>query len=474
MKKHRVFCALISFALLICMVPTGVFAVAEDVQENDMQLANACSGLDAAVAYLGDQELIDNVSAAFLYEFNTNTLMYAKNPDVQIYPSSLVKVLTALLAVEEGNPEDIVTVREDVLSTVAYDAISVDLQAGEQISLNDLLYCMMVGSGNDAAAVIADHIGGNQAAFVEKMNSYAQNLGCRNTQFMNAHGLHDDAQYTTARDMARIITAAIDNERFLTYFSTAHYTVPATNKSEERSLSSRNFLINNDGMEIYYDERVTGGRTGIANDGTSCLAATAESNDMELVCVLAGAESTFAENGDTVVYGGFKEASALFTAGLDGYKAAQVLFDGQTVRQVSVINGTSDVVLGSRSTVSAILPEDVSQENLQYQYVNYYDGLTAPVDIGDKLANVQIWYGSICIAQADLYAMNSVQSTLTQQAATDGNGGGTVLKIFFVIVLSLLLGAAFCLLLLRLFNKILHLKTKQRGKRYRRDRRRSR
>ncbi len=474
MKKSRVFCAFVSFLLVICMIPSAVFATQGAAEQSDGSNTVGSGGLDAAVAYLGDQTLVDNVSAAILYERNTDTLMYMQNPDQQIFPSSLVKILTAFIAAEEGILDDVVTVREDVLNTVAHDAVTVDLVDGEKMSLDDLLYCMMVGSGNDAAAVIADYICGSQPVFVEKMNTYAQNLGCSNSQFTNVHGLHDDSQYTTVRDMAKIIAAAMKNENFVRYYTAPNYTVKATNKSEERYFSSGNFLINSEDVSIYYDERATGGRTGIANDGTRCLAANAKSNDMELICVLAGAVSSFAENGNTVVYGGFKEATTLFDAGLNGYKAAQVLYDGQAVRQVSVINGDNDVVLGCRSTVSAILPTDISRENLQYRYVDYYDNISAPVEVGSKISNVQIWHGGICIAQADLYAMNTVQSKMIQQPDTGGSVFGVVLLVLFGAVLLLVLGAAVCLVSIRIFYKIRYMKKAGHSKRYRRDRRRSR
>lgn len=474
MKKSRVFCAFVSFFLVIYMIPSVAFATQESVQHSDDAQPTVSSGLDATVAYLGNQTLVDNVSAAILYERNTDTLMYMQNPDQKIYPSSLVKILTAFIATEEGKLEDVVTVREEVLNTVPYDAVTVELVAGEQMTLDDLLYCMMVGSGNDAAAVIADYICGSQPAFVEKMNSYAQRLGCTNSQFTNVHGLHDDSQFTTVRDMAKIIAAAMSNEHFVRYYTAPDCTVRATNQSEERYFSSGNFLISSDDVSIYYDERATGGRTGIANDGTRCFAANAESNDMELICVLAGAVSTFAENGNTVVYGGFKEATMLFDAGLNGYKAAQVLFDGQAVRQVSVINGANDVVLGCRSTVSAILPTDISRENLQYRYVDDYESLSAPVEMGSKISNVQIWYGGICIAQADLYAMNAVQSKMIQQPETGGSVFGVVLLVFFGAVLFLVLGAAVCLVSIRIYYKIRHMNKAGHSKRYRRYRRRSR
>jgi D-alanyl-D-alanine carboxypeptidase (penicillin-binding protein 5/6) len=271
---------------------------------------------------------------------------------------------------------------------------------------------MMVGSANDAAAVIAHHISGSQDVFVDEMNAYARELGCNATNFTNVHGLHDQNQYTTARDMGRILAQAVKNDDFMIYFSAQRYTVPATNLSESRGLASSNFLFesNSDGMTIYHDPRVIGGRTGITNDGNRCLATSAQQNDMHLVCVVLGCESTFADDGRTMTYGSFNETSALYDAVFDGYKVARVLYDGQIIRQQAVIGGVSDLVLGSHTSVRTILPKDVTSDNLSYQYKYYQQELVAPISVGEKICQLQIWNGSICVAQTDLYAMHDVRA----------------------------------------------------------------
>ena len=177
---------------------------------------------------------------------------------------------------ENGDIETVVTVREDVLSTVPYDAVSADLTAGEEMTLGDLIGCMLVGSANDAAAVIAENLAGSQAAFVARMNLRAQELGCTGTQFTNVHGLHDKEQYTTARDIARILAKAVENEAFCDAFGAVYYTVEPTNKADVRYLSTENYMMNDDMDVNYYDTRVTGSRTGVNNDYTRNVASVAE------------------------------------------------------------------------------------------------------------------------------------------------------------------------------------------------------
>ena len=470
MKFYRFICCLLASLMILHTAITGVFAQVDDTTV----VTESSYSFDAAVAYLGNQQLVENVSAAFLYELNTNSLMYAWNPDQQISPSSLVKIMTTLLAVEKGSLTSVVTAEAEVLETVPFDAVSVELMPGEQMLLSDLLYCLMVGSANDAAAVIAHHISGSQDAFVEEMNARAESLGCTNTNFTNPHGLHDDLQYTTVRDMARILGAAVQNEDFMKFFSEVNYLVPATNMTNEaRNLASSNFLRNNSGMEIYYDARVTGGRTGTANDGTRCLASSAEQNGMNLICIVSGCESAFSENGNTTVYGSFLESIALFDAGFNGYKSARVLYEGQALKQLPVVNGSSDVVLSSQSSVLTILPDGVTASDLSYIYRPYYEELRAPIQTGERLTQLQIWYKNQCVVTTDLYALNGVGANDDIMVADSDEGGSSVWLWVIGVIIGVPILIGFILLLLRLWFGIRRSVQKKRNNQHRRDRRRS-
>ena len=466
MKISRISCLIM--ALLLCFTltasPSATDVTTAPTTGEEHVAANASAGLDAVVPYLGSGMLVENMGSAFLYEVNTGSLMYAWNPDAQVAPSSLVKIMTTLIAVEEGQLDAVVTVDEAVLATVPQDAVSVDLLPGEQMLLSDLIHCMMVGSGNDAAAVIAQFVYGDQESFVQRMNAYATELGCTGTNFTNVHGLHDPNQYTTVRDMAKILAVAIENEQFMQYFSQVRYLVPASNLSEARSLASSNFLMNNDSMEIYYDARVTGGRTGIANDGGRCIAATAEANGLSMICIVTGAQSTFSEEGYTVTYGSFLEAISLFDAGFKGYKAVEVLYEGQTLKQLPVIGGGSDLVVGSYTSVLSILPNDVQAADLSYQYRPYYEELKAPIEAGERITRVQIWYNNVCVAEADLYAMHAV-AAITQDTAVVNNRGGAKWPIVVILIIVIPVGL---LVLIRVYNV---LKQKWKIKKFKKARR---
>ena len=468
-----------SICLILCLLVGSVIHMpafaAIDIQ-NDKSVQQGCHTVDAQTPLLGSVPFTKNAKSIILYECNSDTLMYAWNADEQLYPASFVKIMTGYIATEQGDLSELVTVRQDVLNTLPNDAVTANLQAGEVISLENLMYCMMVHSANDAAAVIADHISGSQEAFVAEMNAYAQRLGCTGTKFLNASGLHHEEQVTTARDTARILAAAMKNEGFARIFNTAFYTVPATNKSASRRLETVNHLINNQEYAIYYDERVTGGRTGVTDDGYRCIAAAAESDGLQMISVIMGTRSVFEEDGYTPrIVGGFLETSELLDMGFAGYKEAQILYDGQIVKQQAVTNGNCDVILGCNINVSTVLPYSVKLDDLIYRYNDVPGAFQAPIEKGSIISQVEIWYGSVCLGHADLYAMNDVdvKETAIQTDANknNGSGGGLVFLWAFLVILA---AAGVVVLILLGIRKIRLMKVRRRSKKYRRSRRRSR
>lgn len=399
---------LICMALCICLLlPSIASATSLEPAENNDNIAaqTGSNSLDATIPVLGTEQLVENAEAVFMYEYTSQTLMYAWNADQQVYPSSLVKIMTALIAVERGTLTNEVTVDQSSLDSVPHDAVSADLQVGEVLTLEDLLYCMMVGSANDAAAVIATHIAGNQASFVQMMNEKARELGCTGTNFVNAHGVHDDNQYSTARDLAKILCAAMQHEPFVEIFSASYY------KFGDREFFTGNFMISTDTMEIYYDERVTGGRTGIAADGSRCLAISAEANGMKMISILLGSDSVLDDDGYTTkIYGGFNETKTLLDIGLTGFKAVQILYPNQAIKQFTVDSGLYKVTGGPQSSAAVIIPESVNADSLTYEYINVSQELKTPIEKGQKLALLRVWNGGVCVAQTDIYALHAVHT----------------------------------------------------------------
>ena len=264
MKKKRFSALLTAIGMslsLILQVPVSAEEAAEtQTQENAGESTQDPSISTNAIPGWPQGPAITS-GAALVMEDSTNTVFYAKNMDQPLYPSSAVKIMTSLLALENSNLTDEVTMTATGVSGVTDGGVSISAQLDEVFTMEQCLYAIMVGSANDIALQVAEHVGGSVEAFVEKMNARAQELGCTNTVFTNPTGLPDENQHTTAHDLALIVQAAMKNDTFRTIASTTSYTIPATNVSGgERALSS-NFTMINPASDAYY-EGCLGGKEG--------------------------------------------------------------------------------------------------------------------------------------------------------------------------------------------------------------------
>lgn len=462
MKIGNRFCKLICILVAVLLISSPVFVFA---QENEnLSVSGGCHSLDGANPLLGSDAL-RNTESAILYEVNTDTLLFAYNADQRMDPSSLAKLVTAIIAIEQADLTQMVTANGQALSAVPWDAMSVGIQAEEEMSLLDLLHCMLVGSGNDAAAVIAYHIDGSMSKFAERMNAFVKSLGCTNSNFTNSQGLFDSEQYTTARDIAKVLSYASKNQTFAELIGTAKYTVPATNLKDERVLSTNNYLISRSTMSVYYDSRVTGGRTGVANNGTRCLAATAEKGSMKLVSVVMGCRNVYGAGGAISTFGGFPETTALLDKGMQGLKAAQIFYPGQVLKQYPLANADAELFIGVQDSFMSVLPDGVGADDLRYEF-RETGLLTAPIEKDAPFGVVDVYYGSHCIASAPLFALNKV-TVLQNEIVTDrdedpkdGTPTGVILAIVAGVFIIFLLLVRYS----KKFRKIV-------GKKHRRKRR---
>lgn len=466
------------FLFLAVFLAIGLAAPqARALDTTDQSVTSGCHSVDAVVSLSDSGQLTQTAKAVIVYELNSDTMIYTWNPDGKIYPSSMVKLMTALVAIENGNLDDKVVVTKRALSYVQIGSVSAELVAGEELTLEDLLYCMMAASANDAAVVIAEHIGGTQDGFVDMMNQRAQELGCTGTHYSNAHGLHDEETYTTARDVCRLLDTALENETFRTLFSAKTYTVPATNKSEERAIHTSNYMMSNAVDKRYLDDRVTGGKTGATTEAGRCLAATAEGGGMDVLTIVMGAEATYEEGGLSLkTFGSFEETTTLLDYVFENFEYRQIFSDGQTISQFSVENGANSVVTRPEKTASTVLPVDLDESKLTWIYGDTTAAVTAPVAEGQKLSTIQVWYGSKCLAQSDLVAANAVavyQAPVTPEVPDTEDDSGS-----WTLLLWICLGIAGVVLLINLVNLarkgIRKARLNARRRRRRENRRRSR
>lgn len=406
MKNLRRICLLLLVMVMLLSVAGHALAV-----DTSTQSVSGSVGLDAQKPLGGSEKLLDTAKAAILYELTSDTMVYAWNPDESIDPSGMNKILTAMLALEKGNPEDLVTVSRTVVQSAALvGSVSAGLKYGEEIKLKDLLFCMMVGSANDAAVVIAEHIAGTEAYFVELMNQRLTELGCENTHFVNASGLPQQGQYTTARDLAKITVAALENELFTQMFNAINYTVPATNKVKERTIKTTNYLTSKETVKTQYDSRVTGGKTGALSTTDRSLICTAEHSGKRYLVVLMSAKGTVTADGLSVkTFGSFEETRALLDFGFKEFSFRQVLQSGQVLQQYSVSGGENKVFAGSAVDLFSTLPVSVQPEDVTIRCVLQEGEFSAPLAQGQIIGVAQVWYKEICVGSTELIALHPVR-----------------------------------------------------------------
>lgn len=352
MKFKKIHSGLIALGLCCSLLLQTPVLAAEET--TDTVAASAISTNDIA----GWPQGPDITStAAVIMEDSTNTTLYAKNMDQVLYPGATVKVMTTLLALENTQLSDQVTMTATGVSGVTDGGANISAQIDEIFTVEQCLYAIMLASANDVALQLAEHIGGSVDGFVQMMNSRAAELGCTNTVFTNPTGLPDENQHTTAHDMALIMKAAADNESFQTIASTASYTIPATNVSGGDRVLTNNFSMLTNNNAAYY-QYCTGGREGYTEASGSTLVCSAQKNGITLIAVvLQGTSGTTAT-----------EAASLLNYGFDNFNMLS-LGDND----FNMLSG-GDVYVPVGTTVDALTTQDGEVQDGQYSRQYLFGG----------------------------------------------------------------------------------------------------
>ena len=443
-------------------------------------VTSGCRTIEAQVPLGGSNPMLKTAKSAFIYELNTNTVLYSYNPDITLSPGALAKLVTAIVAIENGDLDQELTVNSMSYQTLPSSAVRVNagLKEGEKMTLRDMLHCMVMTWANDAAVTIAENIGGTQENFVQMMNQWVHDAGCVNTKFTNVHGISAAEAKTTARDMVRIYQKACKNSEFKKLLATTAYVIEPTNKTEtERELQANNYLMEEYILSKYNYDGVTTGFAPYGDNYGGHLVCTAETGGMSFVVVLLGAEREFASNGWLpTYYGNYEEAWELLDFAFDGYKLCRLLHDGQSLYQFTVAGGENQVVAQSSTSMDAVLPATARMKNLLYKYTVENGGLTAPIAKGQKIATLQIWYQNSCIAETELHAMSTVRATsaenLNRQGGGTGGGADLTGLLAFVGIVCLVIFIPFAIYLI--INNVRRAMARNRRRRRRQSRRRSR
>ncbi|WP_074350610.1 D-alanyl-D-alanine carboxypeptidase family protein [Proteiniborus sp. DW1] len=326
-----------------------------------------------------------SAEAAILIDANTGTILYEKNTHSKMFPASTTKILTAIIAIEKGNLEQKITVDKETPYEIKGSHIS--LEPDEVLTMKDLVYATLIESANDAATVIGKQISGSTEKFTKLMNSKAKEIGAKNSNFVNASGLHDDNHYTTAHDLAMIAKYAMENDLFRDIVSLYTYKIEPTNKkSDSRTLWSSNKLlystdkINVDGknVTIKYDG-IIGVKTGYTPEAQSCLVASAERNGQRLISVV------LKTTGNNV----FIDTHKLLNYGFDNFSSARLAFKNEFIDNIDVENGDKPIVTGIvGNDLYSLVPK--GKENEVKRNIVLPEKISAPISKGQVIGKIEL------------------------------------------------------------------------------------
>ena len=275
-----------------------------------------------------DEDIQLSTEAAVLIDATSGAVLYEKNATMQMFPASTTKVMTALLAIEHGNLDDVITVSNDAVNNIDRSSSHIYLDYGEQFTLEQGLYALLLQSSNDVAYAIAEHIGGTYDNFIVMMNDKAKAIGAMNTNFVNPHGLPDDNHYTTAYDLALILKEAIRFEDFVTISSTVRYEMAPTNKQDDiRYFANSNEHIKSG--EFEYENAVLG-KTGYTKVAGYSFVEYAKSDDLKLIVVTMNSQDSDIR---------FEESKKILDYGFSNYKEVLIEASKTLPKEVEIKKG---------------------------------------------------------------------------------------------------------------------------------------
>jgi len=375
-------------------------------------LGLVCSLLCLPAAAADELELY--CTNAVLIDANYDEVLFEKNAYDKAYPASMTKVMTALLtleALEDGSitMDTMVTVSDYAARKDFPDESTANLKSGEQMNIKDLMYCLMLPSANDAAKALAEHLGGSVDNFAQMMNKRAGELGCKNTNFVNPHGLHNDNHYTTAYDMALMFMAAMEHDFFLEIIATPSYTAAATNISKERFFFNTNGLISN----LYYSghvyDKCIGGKTGSTDQAGRCLVSSAVDGDKQMVSVIMGSGPV--EIDGKTRQGQFTESKKLLEYGFNNFRRVTISRPDEPVDKVAVTlsRDADEVMVKPRGSLTMTLPNSIHEDDIQSEITLYADTVEAPVEEGQVLGSMRLFYEDREFGELELVAVTGVE-----------------------------------------------------------------
>lgn len=359
-----------------------------------------------AAVYTPDVEIYGEAYMLINLDDSEYPVVAQKNQDKKMYPAALTNIVTAMLTLEnvEKLSETVTMSQEAYNILIGQDASVVQLKPGDIISVEELLYLDLLVSACDAAEMLAEYVGGTRENFVNMMNDYAASLGCESTHFTNPEGLHDEDQYTTAEDLAKIALAAMQNDAFMKIATTTQYRYNGT-------LYNHTNVMLFPGYYSYYYEYAEGIKTGYTGAAGYCLITKASKDGYNYLAIVLGSPQLDYNNDGYKERCSFIDARNLFKWAFNTLKFSTVFEEGEIVTEVRVENGrdVDTVQLVADEKVNSIVMQSFDMSTVIVEYIDKPESISAPVKKGDPVCKANIIYGDEVIAQVDLVAAQDVE-----------------------------------------------------------------
>ncbi|MCD8085649.1 MAG: D-alanyl-D-alanine carboxypeptidase [Clostridiales bacterium] len=389
--------------------------------------------------------------AALLVDADTDVIFYEQNAYDKVYPASITKVMTAVCvfrAIEDGqlSLDTKVTAQDDCWDGLDSSSSNANIREGEVMTVEELLYCLLVASANEAANILAEEVSGSIEDFVTLMNETAAELGCTGTNFVNPHGMPDDDHYTTCYDLYLMAKEAMRFDDFCTIVKSKECYIEATNLSEQRHYYNTNGLLSNLRYSGYYYEKCIGIKTGSTDDAGYCLLAAAEEDGQTLISVVMGCENPVVDGVTQRLQ--FSESSRLLEWGFDNFSTITILEENEPEGTVPVtLSDEADyVTVVAEESLEAQLPNDITADDFRKD-INLISEVEAPVTKGDVLGTMTLTLDGTEYGTVNLVAANdvAVSAVLLRKAQLETLVGQWWMKIVFLVV-----GLVLLVVLLRL------------------------
>ena len=378
------------------------------------------------ISYADTDNIDISAESAVLIDSSSEKTLYAKNDTQKMYPASTTKIVTAILTIENCKLDDVVTVPYEAISQIPSGYSIAALQAGEQLTVDQLLRLMLVHSANDAANVLAYHVSGSLEGFASLMNQKVADLGLEHTHFTNPSGMQNENHYTTAHDLALIMKYCMKNLTFRTLAGLKSCIIPATNKYEGRVFQTTNELLiyNTSNVQSnYYYKYAIAGKTGYTTEAKNCLVSVANKDGFELICVVLGAGV-----GYNNLSGKFVDTKSIFEYGYSNYSIKKLRDSNAIATQITINNATKetkDLDLLISNDITALVTNDDSDTEFTPK-ITLQDNLLAPIAQGQVVGKITYTVDGIDYS-SDLIASHNVEVS-----------GSTVLIIQIILIVIIL------------------------------------